>query len=270
MKQWTSCTFQSTAGQDQLAFRLLGGTMDHLGSTCDVSAPQPTLLCGCSAPTSLLGRNHTVVEMGANDGLRMSNSYFFSKTLGWNALLVEANPDVYARISEHRPDDQRSNTLVGNPSHFTNGAATFYSFYRQPGQTKQTVGLDWETGLSGIANPNGTNTALLNEASARKAAKRYGVSFRKHKLDVVRFSTLLRRYGITTIDLLFLDVEGAEYGALSTLNHLKNPVRILYVERPGPRALRLLKERGFHDLHISFDSGGDRVFYNGAYNDGAI
>ena len=53
--------------------------------------------------------------MGANDGLHMSNSYFFSKTLGWRALLVEGNPDVYARIAKHRPEAERVNALVGNP-----------------------------------------------------------------------------------------------------------------------------------------------------------
>ena len=40
-------------------------------------------------------------NQGANDGLHMSNSYFFSKTLGWRALLVEGNPDVYKRIARH-------------------------------------------------------------------------------------------------------------------------------------------------------------------------
>ena len=31
--------------------------------------------CGCSAPVTLTGPNHTIVEMGANDGLHMSNSW---------------------------------------------------------------------------------------------------------------------------------------------------------------------------------------------------
>ena len=240
--------------------------MDHLGAKCDISVAQPTLLCGCSAPTSLLGRNHTVVEMGANDGLRLSNSYFFSKTLGWNALLVEANPEVYASISKHRPEDLRSNTLVGNPRQFLPyGAATFYSFYRQSGQTKRTGSIDWETGLSGIADPNGTNPVLSNEVLAKRAAKRYGMSFKTHKLNVVRFSTLLQSYGIRHIDLLFLDVEGAEHSVLSTLNFLKNPVRVISVERPTPKTQRLLKEHGFHDMHLTFDSGGDRMFYNGEW-----
>ena len=240
--------------------------MDHLGAKCDMSVAEPTLLCGCSAPTSLLGRNHTVVEMGANDGLRLSNSYFFSKTLGWNALLVEANPEVYANISKNRPADMRSNTLVGNPRQFPpHGMATFYSFYRQPGQTKQTGSIDWETGLSGISDPNGTNLVLSNEVSAKRAAKRYGVSFKEHKLNVVRFSTLLQRYGITNIDLLFLDVEGAEHSVLNTLNFLKNPVHVMFVERPTRETQRLLKKHGFHDMHLTFDSGKDRMFYNGEW-----
>ena len=78
----------SVERQDQLIFALLGGTVAHLGARCRLWDTH-TGLCGCGAPEALMGRKRTVVEMGANDGLHMSNSYFFSKTLGWRALLIE-------------------------------------------------------------------------------------------------------------------------------------------------------------------------------------
>ncbi len=258
---WNACTFQSVERQDQLIFTLLGGSVDHLGTTrCRVWDP-PRGKCGCSAPVTLTGRNHTVVEMGANDGLHMANSYFFSKTLGWRALLVEGNPEVYKRIALHRPEAERVNALVGNPRNFPpDGKAPFYAFYRPGDSEKADTTREWETGLSGIPDSNASMPALRSETSAKRYAARYGVQFRQHRLDVVRFSTLLSDLFIDTIDVLFLDVEGAELAVLQTLNFKKHPVRVLVVERPTQEVTRLLAARGYNDLRVTYDSGGDRVF----------
>jgi len=260
---WKACAFQSIEKQDQTIFSLLGGRVDHLGTTrCRVWDP-PRGKCGCSAPVSLTGRNHTVVEMGANDGTHMSNSYFFSKTLGWRALLIEGNPEVYKRIAMNRPEAERVNTLVGNPLDFPpDGKATFFSFYRPGDSEKRDSSRDWETGLSGIAAPNSSSNADLRSAAhARRYAARYGVAFRQHRLDVVRFSALLSDMFIDKIDVLFLDVEGAELSVLQTLNFKQHPVRVLVVERPTQEVSQLLKAHGYDDLRFTFDSGGDRVFF---------
>lgn len=259
------CVFQSVERQDQLIFALLGGTVAHLGARCHLRNTH-TRLCGCGAPPALVGRNHTVVEMGANDGLHMSNSYFFSKTLGWRALLIEGNPDVYRRIAKHRPEAERVNALVGNPKHFPpNGRAPFFSFYRPGDAEKHNAALDWETGLSGIPSPNSSTVALRSVDDARLYAKRFGVEFRQRRIDVARFSALLSARGIGKIDVLFLDVEGAELSVLQTLSFQKNPVRFVVVERPTAAVTRLLQERGYDDLGFTYDSGGDRVFHNGLY-----
>ena len=259
---WKSCVFQSLEKQDQMIFTLLGGSMDHLGARCRVW-DRSREKCGCRAPVSLTGHNHTVVEMGANDGLHMSNSFFFSKTLGWRALLVEGNPEVYKRIALNRPEAERVNALVGNPRDFPpDGKATFFSFYRPGDSEKRDTSRDWETGLSGIASPNSSsNTDLSSAAHAKRYAARYGVQFRQHRLNVVRFSTLLSDMFIDKIDVLFLDVEGAELSVLQTLNFKRHPVRVLVVERPTPAVTQLLEAHGYNDLRFTFDSGGDRVFF---------
>jgi len=263
MPSWESCTFQSVERQDQLIFTLLGGSATHLGAQCRVWDALRRR-CACRAPEWLVGRNHTVVEMGANDGLHMSNSFFFSEMLGWRALLVEGNPEVYDRISLHRPEAERINALVGNPRHFPpDGKAPFYSFYR-PGlySEKSDTARDWETGLSGIPHPNSSMPALRSALEAKRYAARHGVQFRKHRLDVVRFSSLLDDMFISKIDVLFLDVEGAELSVLQTLNFERHPVRFLVVERPTHEVSQLLAAHGYSDLRLTYDSGGDRVFHN--------
>ena len=74
------------------------------------------------------------------------------------------------------------------------------------------------------------------------------------------FSSLLDDMAIDAIDVLFLDVEGAELSVLQTLNFHRHPVHILVVERPTPAVTRLLEASGYNDLRVTYDSGGDRVF----------
>ena len=45
----------------------------------------------------------TFVEMGALEGFRFSNTYSFEKVLGWNGVLIEANPESCRALAVNRP-----------------------------------------------------------------------------------------------------------------------------------------------------------------------
>ena len=49
--------------------------------------------------------NGTYIEMGALNGIKYSNSYFFHKELGWKGVLVELTPTDFERLKRNRPDD---------------------------------------------------------------------------------------------------------------------------------------------------------------------
>ncbi len=48
-------------------------------------------------------KNGTIIEMGAFDGIRESNSRFFEVCLGWDTLLIEAMPKTFNRLVKNRP-----------------------------------------------------------------------------------------------------------------------------------------------------------------------
>ncbi|CAD7971527.1 unnamed protein product [Amoebophrya sp. A25] len=50
------------------------------------------------------GRSHVVVEMGALDGLRFSNSYAFEYELGWRSVLIEGSAGNFAALQKNRPN----------------------------------------------------------------------------------------------------------------------------------------------------------------------
>ena len=199
-RQWRRCEFHSIGPIDQVLFTLLGGKVDQLGNRC---TKWEAASCSCSAPLDLLGTDHTVVEIGANDGLHMSNSRFFEMQLGWRSLCVEANPQVYKRLQTNRPNCINVNALVGQRSDFNGSSSVPYiSFYRREGNEKKNTARDWETGLSGIESASATNKEISSFRRAQGFAKRnIGLQVQRDLLPVVPFSQLFARHGIDKIDV---------------------------------------------------------------------
>ena len=82
---------------DQLIFILFGGRLQHpLLEGSDIWQSD-SAESACRAPLSLLGSGYTFVEIGANDGLHMSNSWFFEHFLGWRGMCAAENPRAHCR-----------------------------------------------------------------------------------------------------------------------------------------------------------------------------
>lgn len=60
----------------------------------------------------------TYFEMGALDGVRFSNSFFFNQVLKWQGLLVEVSPASYKELAVNRPNElARVHAAVCNGDH---------------------------------------------------------------------------------------------------------------------------------------------------------
>jgi hypothetical protein len=49
--------------------------------------------------------NGTYIEMGAFNGMEMSNTYVLNKELGWKGILIEGNPNQKANLMQNRPNE---------------------------------------------------------------------------------------------------------------------------------------------------------------------
>lgn len=281
---WPRCTFQSIKDDniDQFALTLLGGRVRNIAQTsCNQwSKPAPGE-CACAAPLSLLGNvtradgargalptGGTFVEIGANDGLHMSNSFFFERQLGWRGMCVEASPATFRKLEANRPDCINVNALVGQPSAFNLTAEGEVAFMAlAPAATgKEDVYSRrenaWESGISGIASLN-RHSALKSEARAAKFAatlnKKYGrpksgkdaVLAKKHMLKVRPFSELFATHGFKQIDFLSIDVEGAELQVLQSIDFRAVRVRLIAIESPTAQIRNLLHQQGFRNLRLN-------------------
>ncbi|KAL3895238.1 MAG: hypothetical protein SGPRY_013564 [Prymnesium sp.] len=265
-RSWDRCVFQSIADDpiDQVLFGMMGGRMadwqaDFSSVHCDAwYKPNKRSNCPCTAPHSLIG-NHTFVEIGANDGLHMSNSWFFESFLGWRGMCIEPNPRVFTLLRANRPRCLNVNAFVSMTS---NGSTTlpFISFYRK--RPKHDPTREWETGMSGVEGSNPPNSVLATFERAQKFANQTrGLFVERSMLPVHPFSKLFELHSYTSIDLLSIDVEGHEYEVLSSIDFKKVYIRIIVTETSTEKVRRLLQRQGFRDLHMTFRLG-DKIFVN--------
>jgi len=98
----------------------------------------------------------SIVEMGAFDGIRESNSRFFDHCLGWDTLLIEGAPNLFDKVVKNRPHAHRFNyvpccteaeelvnkTILFDNIIFTNGGMAegpVNSIYHNKGRPKVDV-----------------------------------------------------------------------------------------------------------------------------------
>ena len=134
-------------------------------------------------------RNGVFLELGALDGQTYSNTKFFEETLGWSGVLIEPIPEYCNKIASHRHRSRVYNNIVStNPDPmdiYVNGAVSSVKEY-----TTQQYYDGWH---------KGKNIQVIQVPSRR--------------LD-----DILHDAGITHIDFWSLDVEGAEYEVLLTMD----------------------------------------------------
>jgi FkbM family methyltransferase len=179
-------------------------------------------------------RSGFFVDIGAYDGATFSNSYFFERVVGFNGLLIEPNPAAFQRLASLRRSEA-INCGVG-PSQGS------LEFIQCDGYGEQ---------LSCVAEfATSEHLARIDEER-----RQFGFGVSKIKVPVLPIDSILGERGITTIDLLSLDVEGMELEILRTFPFGEVHVRVAAIESNSPAELeKLMWKNGFRlDAIIGID-----------------
>jgi FkbM family methyltransferase len=159
----------------------------------------------------LLGnkRGGVFVDIGANDGVQISNTCYFERELGWTGVAIEPIPAIYEKLATSRRCMK------------FNGCVT-----TMPGKAKF---------LEVIGGPNMLSTlAMHNEGLTarrlRQNAKRHNAQIREIDVECITFAGLTEKFSITEVDFLSLDIEGGELQILKSIDFDKTPVRVISVE----------------------------------------
>ena len=168
------------------------------------------------------------LELGALDGMRYSNTYVFNKVLGWKGVLLELRHDNFAKMVTTRPDEialinagvcDKPQTLHAVYSADT-AVGGIYEFAAPSFQQKWWKGID-----------------LDNDS-------------RVQTIECNALDTLLLKYApeITHFDFLSLDVEGAEYAVLESIDWDRTQFGIILVEADKHNAMKNMAIRQFLEM----------------------
>lgn len=149
------------------------------------------------------------VDIGAHDGLEISNTFLLERKLGWDGLCIEANPATFGFLRENR----RCRCLNVCLDHQV-GEVSF----RLRGAFGGIAGS--EAGDEGRGTTVVMPTRTLHSVLAENGAP-------------------------SVIDYLTIDVEGAEERVLLGFPHDEYTFRCMTVERPTPRLKAELADNGY-------------------------
>jgi FkbM family methyltransferase len=162
-------------------------------------------------------RNGTFVEMGALDGVYLSNTKFFEDHMGWTGALIEASPPSAEKLRENR--GQARNSIFGEAV-----------------CAKGTDHIDFLVGDTPATN---------SEAGVMPDS--WVDHFSQNKPNTVKvpcrplgemLTDMLKQSGAEQIDLFSLDVEGGELKVLETMDWSVK-VGLWFIEYNGGRPWKL-------------------------------
>lgn len=173
-------------------------------------------------------RDGVFVDIGAHDGVRFSNTYFFEKSLGWTGLCIEPIPQVFTELKKNR-----SCHLVRGGIGAIEGTREFLRAY---GPLRVEM-------LSGFLDMYDAR----HLARVHKEIEKYGGGYEIIPVQVYHLNRLLEECGFSTIDFLSLDTEGGELEILKSIDFDRFLIRAMTVENnyQEPDIENFLTENGY-------------------------
>ena len=177
------------------------------------------------------------VDVGAHDGVSLNNTLYFEKNNNWRGINIEPIKGVFDMLVENRPLDVNINCAVCN----RDGEA---DFYLNEGYTEMLSGI--------IENYDARHLERLMNENTEKSATTQIV-----KVNTKRLETIFDEQGVSHINYLSIDVEGAEFEVLKSINFDKVFIDVIgfennYTEVSTPIIL-YLEYKGFKVDRISTD-----------------
>ena len=171
------------------------------------------------------------VELGANDGISQSNTLYLEKNLNWRGVLVEPNNKNYLKCVQNRSE---LNAIFHNACVSFNYKKKFVDFLYAD---LMSIALDLE---SDISDPY--------------VHQKIGLNFLPDDTSDLRFvapaatlnKLLIEAKAPSLIDLLVLDVEGAEIEVLEGIDHRMFKFKYMCIEsRNAQRLFEYLNPLGY-------------------------
>jgi FkbM family methyltransferase len=146
-------------------------------------------------------KNGFFVDVGAHDGITINNTLYFEKYNNWTGINIEPIKQVYDKLIINRPNNVNINCAVCNMDGETD-------FFCNTGYTEMISGIRSTFDMRHLKR-------LVNEN------KKMGSATEIIKVQTKKLETLFEDHNITHVNYLSIDVEGAEFDVIKSINFNK-------------------------------------------------
>lgn len=143
-------------------------------------------------------KNGVFMDIGSHDGITINNTLYFEKENGWSGINVEADKNVFVDLIKNRPNSINVNCAVCNED----GTAEFIcntGYTQMISGLKHTYDIRHTQRLNNEIRSNGGYTEVI-------------------QVPTKKIETLCDQYNIKHIHYLSIDVEGAEFEVIKSIN----------------------------------------------------
>jgi FkbM family methyltransferase len=182
-------------------------------------------------------KNGFFMDIGAHDGVSLNNTLYFEKQNNWTGLNVEPIKSVYDKLTVNRPSCINLNCAVSD----IDGTAQFYC---NTGYTEM---------LSGLKN----NYDQRHFERLNRDNREHNSVTQVINVETKRVDTICDTYNIKRIHYLSIDVEGAEFEVIKSINFDKVFIDLIEFENNYDDLSRpivtYLESKNFVVIHRNLD-----------------
>jgi FkbM family methyltransferase len=182
-------------------------------------------------------KNGFYVDVGAHDGITLNNTLYFERNNNWTGINIEPIKKVFDNLVINRPNNINLNYAVCN-----NDGET--EFFCNTGYTEM---------LSGIKD----NFDIRHFNRLQRENQQNGSTTEVIKVKTKKLETILDENNIKHINYLSIDVEGAEFEVIKSINFNKVFIDVIAFESNyndvSLPIVEYLQNKDFITIHTSFD-----------------
>jgi FkbM family methyltransferase len=182
-------------------------------------------------------KNGFYVDVGAHDGISINNTLYFEENNNWRGINIEPIEKVFDKLVINRPNNINLNCAVCN----------------NDGETEFLCNTGYTEMISGIKD----NFDIRHLERLERENIHYGSTTEVIKVNTKKLETILDENDISHINYLSIDVEGAEFEVIKSINFDKVFIDVIGFENNyndvSVPIVEYLENKDFIIIHKSKD-----------------
>jgi len=182
-------------------------------------------------------KNGFYVDVGAHDGISINNTLYFEKNNNWSGINIEPIKIVFDKLLNNRPHNINLNCAVCN----TDGETDFLC---NTGYTEMISGIKDNFDIRHLQRLEYENTI-------------HGSTTESIKVTTKKLETIFDEYNVSHVNYLSIDVEGAEFEVIKSINFDKVFIDVIGFENNyndvSIPIIEYLENKGYITIHKSLD-----------------